>query len=113
MIGLVIGLALWMVPALAFAEPEPWDDDGPAYPLALLASGLVLGFLAPGQRSAAVAGVFGGQFLALLGRVVARPATSELWLVGAMILAVFTLVLTGAGTLVGGALRAWLGPKRP
>lgn len=109
----MLGLGLWLLPALLLGEPEPWDSDGRAYPAALLGSGLVLGFLGPGRPGAAVAGVFGGQLLVLLGRVVASPGTSELWLVGAMILAVYTLVVTGLGALMGSAARAWLGFKVP
>jgi hypothetical protein len=107
LLGSGLGVGLWLVPTLLLGEPEPWDSDGPGYPLALLGSGLVLGFLGPGHLAAAVAGVFGGQFLVLLGRVLASPATSELWVVGAMFLAGYTLVVTGFGALLGRAARAW------
>lgn len=108
--GSVLGLALWLLPALFLGLEEPWDSDGPGYLLALFGSGLVLGFFGPGQTGAAVCGVFSGQLLALLGRVVSHPATSELWVVGAALLAGFSLVGTGLGALAGSALRRWRAP---
>jgi len=71
---------------------------------------LVLGFLAPGQPVAAIAGVFLGQLLVLLGRVISNPATSDLWLVSTMLLAGYTFVACGTGAVAGNALRRKLGP---
>lgn len=110
LLGLVIGLAIWLVPAQLFGQPEPWDSSGPIYPLALLGSGLFLGFLGPGRTGAAVAGAFAGQFLVLVGRVVANPASSELWVVSAFLLAGYTFVVTGIGALLGSMVRRRLAP---
>jgi hypothetical protein len=110
LVGFLLGLALWLIPALFFGELEPWDGNTPAYPLTLLGCGLLLGFLGAGQLGAAIAGVFVGQLLVLLGRVVTGPGTSELWVVGVMILAGYTFVVTGLGALLGSALRRRLGP---
>jgi hypothetical protein len=103
--GIVLGVAIWLIPALVLNEPEPWDDDGLAYPVSLFASGLLLGFVGPGQTRAAILAVFAGQFLVLLGRVIVSPGTSELWLVGALLLGAYTFVVTGLGALVGSAGR--------
>jgi hypothetical protein len=107
--GLCLGLALWLLPALLLDVREPWDSDGPGYPLSLFAIGLALGFLGPGRERAVVGGVFAGQLLVLLGRVVASPATSELWVVGVVFLAGYTLVLTGLGAVAGRAARGRIG----
>jgi hypothetical protein len=104
-------LALWLVPAQFFGQSEPWDGNGPWYAIALFASGLVLGFLGPGRPGAAAAGVFGGQFLVLLWRVVTRPENSELWLVGVVMLAGYSFVAAGLGALLGNVVRRRLGPE--
>jgi hypothetical protein len=111
-LGAALGLALWVVPALLSDEPLPWDSQGPVYALALLIIGLILGFLGPGQTIATVAGVFIGQLIVLLGRVMTNPATSELWLVTAMLLAGYTVVAGGIGAMVGNAIRRRLDPTR-
>lgn len=110
LLGLVIGLGLWLVPAQLWGEREPWNSSGPAYPLALLGSGLSLGFLGPGRPGAAVAGIFAGQFLMLVGRVVTNPGTNELWVVSALLLAGYTFVVTGVGALLGSLIRRRLTP---
>ncbi len=110
--GVFLGLGLWLVPALLLGEVEPWDSDGPGYPLALLGSGVLLGFFGPGQIRSAVVGVFAGQLLVLLGRVFASPGTSALWVVGVVFLAGYTVVVTGLGAIVGNAARGWLAPAQ-
>jgi hypothetical protein len=109
-IGFVIGLGLWLVPAEFLNQSEPWDGNGPAYPLALLCSGLLLGFLGPGRPGAAAAGVFLGQLAVLMWRVVTSPENSELWLVGVVMLAGYTFVATGVGALLGSLVRRRAGP---
>jgi hypothetical protein len=99
-----------MVPALLADEPLPWNSQGPVFAIALLVIGLILGFLGPGQPVAAIAGVFLGQLLVLSGRVMSSPATSDLWLVSAMLLAGYTFVAGGIGALLGNALRRRLDP---
>jgi uncharacterized membrane protein (UPF0136 family) len=111
-VGAALGLALWVVPTLLSDRSVPWNDQGPVYAVALLIIGLILGFLGPDQSVAAVAGVFVGQLLVLLGRVVSSPATSELWLVSAMLLAGYTVVAGGIGAMLGNALRRRLVPIR-
>jgi hypothetical protein len=108
-VGAALGLVLWLVPTLASDEPLPWDSQGPAFAVGLLIIGLALGFLGPGQPVAAIAGVFLGQLVILLTRVVANPATSELWLVSTMLLAGYTVVAAGIGAVSGGALRRRIG----
>jgi hypothetical protein len=109
LIGFLLGLGLWLVPAQLLGEPEPWDANGPAYPLALFGSGLLLGFFGPGRPGAAVAGLFGGQLAVLISRVVTSPETSELWLVGVVMLGGYTFVASGIGALLGSAVRRRVG----
>ena len=96
-VGFVLGLALWLVPWLVLAESEPWDGHGPAYPLTLLLIGLGLGFLGPSRPGAAVAGVFAGQFVALIYRVTTHPGSSETWMISVFLLGGYTFVVTGSG----------------
>jgi hypothetical protein len=103
--GFLIGLGVWLVPASFLGQPEPWDGNNPAYPVALFLAGLLLGLLGPGRPAAAATGVFIGQLLVLLSRAVASPENSALWLVGVVMLAGYTFVATGIGALLGGLLR--------
>ena len=112
-LSFIIGLALWLIPAGFLQQPEPWDGNSPAYPLALLGSGLLLGFLAPGRPGTIVAGIFLGQLAVLLWRVVSSPENSELWLVGVVMLGGYTFVATGLGALIGSVLRRRMGPELP
>ena len=105
LVGFVIGLGIWLVPAGFLGQPEPWDGNSPAYPATLFAAGLVLGFLAPGLPGAAATGVFLGQLVVLLWRVVKSPENSELWMIGVVMLGGYTFVATGIGALLGGLLR--------
>ena len=112
-LAFVIDLALWLVPAGLFNQPEPWDGNGPAYPVALFCAGFLLGLVAPGRPATATAGVFLGQLVVLLWRVVASPENSELWLVGVVMLAGYTFVATGIGALLGGLIRRKTSPDAP
>jgi hypothetical protein len=109
-VGGALGLALWVVPALLSDDSLPWNSQGPVYAVGLLIIGFILGFLGPGQSIAAVAGVFVGQLLILVTRIMATSATRELWLVSAMLLAGYTVVASGAGAALGNALRRRLVP---
>jgi len=110
-LGFVLGLALWLVPAGFFHQPEPWDGNGPAYPGALFCAGLVLGLIAPGRPGSVTAGVFLGQLVVLLWRVIVSPENSELWLVGVVMLAGYTFVAPGLGALLGGFIRRRAAPE--
>ena len=112
-VGFVIGLGLWLVPAEFMNFSEPWDGNSPAYPLALFVSGMLLGFLGPGRPGAAATGIFLGQLAVLLWRVVTSPENSELWLVGVVMLAGYTFVAAGIGAMLGSLLRRRLHPDAP
>ena len=109
-IGVALGLSAWVVPALLSDQPMPWDSRGPVYTVALFLIGLILGFLGPGQPAATVAGIFVGQLIVLLAQIITNPASRELWLVSAMLLAGYTGVAGGIGALLGNVLRRKLGP---
>jgi hypothetical protein len=112
LVGLIIGLAIWLIPSWLLGQAEPWDGYGPGYPLALFAGGFLLGLVAPGKPGAAATGIFLGQLIVLLVRVVRSPETSELWLVGVVMLAGYTFVASGIGALLGGLLRRRVGPAQ-
>jgi hypothetical protein len=109
-VGFLLGLAIWLVPATFLGQSEPWDGNGPWYSLALLLGGLLLGYLGSAHSFAAVAGIFAGQLVVLLGRVISSPENSELWLVGVVFLAGYTFVATGLGAVLGTVLRRRLAP---
>jgi hypothetical protein len=111
LVGFVIGLGLWLIPGLFLGTSVPWDGHGPAYPLALLMVGLLLGFFGPGRPGAAVAGVFLGQLVVLLWQVATRAGSRELWLVSVVLLAGYTFVATGIGAFLGNELRRRLSPE--
>jgi hypothetical protein len=111
LVGFLLGLGLWLVPAQLLGQPEPWDGNTPAYPLALFGTGLLLGFFGPGQRGAAVAGIFGGQLAVLISRVLSSPESGALWMVGVVMLAGYTFVAAGIGALLGNALRRRMGAQ--
>jgi hypothetical protein len=109
LVGIVVGLGIWLFPARFLGQAEPWDGNGPAYPLALFAGGLVLGLLGPRKPGAAATGIFLGQLIVLLSRVVTSPENSELWLVGVVMLAGYTFVASGLGALLGGLISRRIG----
>jgi hypothetical protein len=109
--GFLFGLGIWLIPATFLGQAEPWDGNRPWYALALLLCGLLLGYLGSAHSFAAVAGVFLGQLVVLLGRVISSPETSEgLWMVGVVFLAGYTFVATGLGAVLGTVLRRRLAP---
>jgi hypothetical protein len=112
-LGILLGLALWLVPAAFFHQSEPWDGNGPSYPIALFCAGLLLGLIGPGRPGTATAGIFLGQLAVLLWRVVQSPENSELWLVGVVMLAGYTFVAAGLGALLGGVARRRAGADAP
>jgi hypothetical protein len=110
-LGFIIGLAVWLVPGLLLGESEPWDGHGPAYPLTLLLVGLALGFLGPGRPGAVEAGVFAGQLLALIYRVLTNPSGGETWMISVLLLGGYTFVVSGIGAFLGGTFRRRLAPQ--
>lgn len=103
-IGLVLGAAIWVLSASLTGRHEPWDASGMYYPGALVAAGLVGGVLVPGHWGEVAVGVFTGQALVLLGRVLSDPGTGGLWPLGLVVLALYSL-LALVGALLGSALR--------
>jgi hypothetical protein len=109
LVGVLIGLGLWLIPAQLGAHAVPWDGNSPAYPIALLVAGFVLGFLGPGRPGAAATGLFLGQLLVLLARIVTSRDAEQYWLVEVVMLGGYTFVAAGIGALLGSFLRRRLG----
>jgi hypothetical protein len=103
-IGLLLGAAIWLLSAELTGRHEPWDASGIYYPGALILAGLLGGALVPGHWGEVGAGVFAGQALVLLGRVMSDPGSGGLWPLGLLVLALYSL-LALAGALVGSGLR--------
>ena len=103
-VGLVLGAAIWVLSATITGRPEPWDARGPYYPAALLGAGFVGGALVPGHWAEVAIGIYAGQALVLLGRVMSDTGSGGLWPLGLMMLALYSLIAL-AGALLGSALR--------
>ena len=103
-IGLALGAAIWVLSGSITGRPEPWDANGPYYPAALLLAGFLGGVLVPGHWGEVAIGVYAGQALVLLGRVLSDTGSGGLWPLGLVVLAVYSLVAL-AGALAGSALR--------
>lgn len=75
------------------------------YPASLLAAGLISGLAVPGHLAAAPLGVYAGQAVVLLARVMIEPGDGGLWPLGLLVMAVYSLLaFLGAGlgaTLAG------------
>jgi hypothetical protein len=109
-IGLVLGAGIWVLSASITGHQEPWDSPGMYYSAALLAAGVIGGFLVPGHWAEVAIGVFAGQAVVLLARVLAEPASGGLWPLGILFLGLYSLLaLVGAG--LGAGLRRIAGGR--
>jgi hypothetical protein len=90
---------------------EPWDANGLYYPAALLVAGFVGGLLVPGHWGEVAVGVYAGQALVLLGRVLSDTGSGGLWPLGLMVLGLYSLIAL-AGALLGSALRRFANRRR-
>ena len=103
-LGLALGAGIWVLSASITGHQEPWDSPGMYYAGALLGAGVVGGFLIPGHWAEVAVGVFTGQAVVLLARVLADPTSGGLWLLGILLLGLYSLLaLLGAG--LGSGLR--------
>jgi len=109
-IGLLLGAGIWVLSASVTGHQEPWDSPGMYYPAALLGAGVIGGFLVPGHWAEVAVGVFTGQAVVMLARVLAEPASGGLWPLGVLFLGVYSLLaLLGAG--LGSGLRRAVGGR--
>jgi hypothetical protein len=106
-IGLVLGACIWVLSASITGRQEPWDSPGMYYAAALLAAGLIGGFLVPAHWAEVAVGVFIGQALVLLARVLADPADGGLWPLGVLLIGFYSL-LSLLGAALGSRLRRHL-----
>jgi hypothetical protein len=109
-IGLALGALIWLLSASITGRQEPWDSPGMYYAAALLGAGVIGGFLVPGHWAEVAVGVFTGQAVVLLARVLAEPASGGLWPLGILLLGLYSLLaLLGAG--LGSGLRRIAGGR--
>lgn len=107
LIGMACGVAIWLLSAVITGRREPWDAAG-YYPVALLLAGLIGGWVAPGELSRVVLGIFVGQAVVLLAGVVADPASGGLWPLGIVLLGVYSMLALIAAA-VAAAIRSRVG----
>ena len=110
LLGLVLGVAIWLLSPVITRHREPWDAQGGYYPGALVLTGLLGGLAMPQHWGSVAIGIFAGQAVVLLGSVVAEPASGGLWPIGLLFLAAYSVLgLVGAG--VGMALIRFRGRR--
>jgi hypothetical protein len=89
---------------------EPWDSPGMYYAGALVSAGVIGGLLVPSHWAEVAVGVFIGQAVVLLARVLDEPASGGLWPLGLLLLGLYSmLALVGAG--LGAGLRRIAGGR--
>jgi hypothetical protein len=93
-----------MLSATVTGQPEPWDSPGIYYPAALLGAGMIGGLLVPGHWVEVAVGMFSGQAVVMLARVLAEPASGGLWPLGVLFLGVYSL-LALVGAVFGSGVR--------
>ncbi len=109
-IGLPLGAGIWVLSASITGHQEPWDSPGIYYAAALFGAGMIGGFLVPGHWAEVAVGIFTGQAVVLLARVLAEPASGGLWPLGILFLGLYSLVAL-AGARLGSGLRRSAGGK--
>jgi hypothetical protein len=110
LIGAVCGAGIWLLSPLLARHAEPWDGAAGYYPGALFLTGFVSSLMVPGVPGTVALGIFIGQALVLLGRVVAHPAQGGLWPLGIFFLGPYTLVAL-LGAVVGSAVGRRIGRR--
>jgi hypothetical protein len=109
-VGLILGAAIWVLSASITGHQEPWDSPGMYYGAALLGAGAIGGFVVPGHWAEVAVGVFAGQAVVLLARVLSEPESGGLWPLGILFLGLYSLLaLLGAG--LGSGLRRAVGGR--
>jgi hypothetical protein len=109
-IGLALGAGIWVLSAAITGHQEPWDSPGMYYSAGLLSAGVIGGFLVAEHWAEVAVGVFTGQAVVLLARVLDEPASGGLWPLGLLLLGLYSLLaLVGAG--LGSGLRRVVGRR--
>ncbi len=108
-IGLALGAGIWILSTSITGHQEPWDSPGMYYAASLLGAGVIGGLLVPGHWAEVAVGVFTGQAMVLLARVLAEPASGGLWPLGIVFLGFYSL-LALVGARLGSGLRRALRP---
>jgi hypothetical protein len=111
-IGLALGAAIWVLSGIITGREEPWDAQGAYYVGALLGSGTVGGFFVPGHWAEVAVGIFSGQAMVLMARVLAEPGSGGLWPLGILVIALYSL-LALLGAVLGSGLRRWMAKSWP
>ena len=104
LLGLALGVAIWLLSPFITGHREPWDAEGGYYASALLVAGMLGGLVVPQHWASSAIGILAGQAVVLMGGVIAEPARGGLWPLGLGFLALYS-VLGLVGAAVGTGLR--------
>jgi hypothetical protein len=103
-IGVALGAGIWLLSVSVTGQIEPWDSRTMYYPVALIGAGVVGGVLVAGHWVEVAVGIFTGQAVVMLARVLAEPAVGGPWPLGVALLGLYTLLALG-GAAAGSRLR--------
>ena len=102
LLGIALGVAIWLLSPFITGHREPWDAEAGYYFIALLLAGILGGLVSPEAWGSVAIGIFAGQAVVLVGGVVADPASGGLWPLGLLFLAFYSMLgLVGAAVGMG------------
>jgi len=102
LLGIALGVAIWLLSPFITGHREPWDAEGGYYFIALLLAGILGGLVLPEYWGSMAIGIFAGQAVVLVSGVVADPASGGLWPLGLLFLAFYSVLgLFGAAVGTG------------
>ncbi len=104
--GLILGAAIWLLSPVITGHGEPWDARNGYYPVALIASGLIIGLAVRRWTLLAILGLYFGQ--AIIMAIPDGPGNRAPWYFGAILLAFFTTIPLAASLLVVATRWLWL-----
>ncbi len=108
----VLGFGVWLFSPYFTGKIEPWDSESSYFVVSLILAGAGAGLIRPRQIIIWPAGVFSGQFIAILVRNFTQPAAGASFLfLGVFFLAGYSL-LSLLGAVPVASVVTWLHRRR-
>ena len=108
MAAVVCGAAIWLLSPTFTGRIEPWDAKGPYYWVALLVSGILVGWIEPEKCLTTSLWIVAGQVLAILGGVLFGGRD-----IGLLIpMGIIALLIFSAPCYAGAFVGAWIRRRR-